>query len=114
MKKFLMTLLLASSLGACATGPDGQPILPSPAVIDSTVSQVQAITRQACGFVPIAGTITSFFTTAGATVFDVANAICSALASAPKARRSRDGLVTVRLRTPNGGTATVQGHYVGN
>jgi hypothetical protein len=103
--------------GGCSTGPDGKILPPPTEVVGNVVTQVQGVTRELCGFVPIAGTITSFFTSAGASVFDVANAICSALRSPANALASaaprKSQLVTLHIRTPNGGVATVKGTFVG-
>lgn len=119
IRSFLLSVCVAASfcLGGCATGPDGKLVAPPTEVVGNVVTQVQGVTRELCGFVPIAGTITSFFTSAGATVFDVANAICSALKSPASAMAAagsskKAGLVTLRIRTPNGGIATVKGKYV--
>ena len=83
MKKFMLMTALCSTmlLGGCATMGD----ISTPAGRDALIKQVQAITAQACGFIPIAATITAIVAAGQFVVaFDIANAICAAVAAQPR------------------------------
>jgi hypothetical protein len=102
MRKILFAGLLALSLPGCATNLD------IPQVNNDTVAQVQKLTTDLCGFLPVATTvleIVSTFTSAGATVSTIAQAakgICAAVTS----RGARRGQV-VKFRG-----VTIRGQFV--
>lgn len=78
-------LLAGITLGGCATtggaGAGG---------VSETISQIQSVAQQVCGFVPTATTVARVITTftggGGAVdmVSQIASGICAAVASAPK------------------------------
>ncbi len=103
MKKFMLMTALCSTmlLGGCATMGD----LSTPAGRDALIKQVQAITAQACGFIPIAATITAIVAAGQFVVaFDIANAICAAVAQPRTSAR--------QARVPTVSGVPVRGSFV--
>lgn len=79
MRKFILTSLLALSLGACSTAQVQQ--------AEDFIGKVQAYAAQACHFIPEVATIVSIWNSvAGATVAGVGGAICAAVPPPASAR----------------------------
>ncbi len=100
--KFLAILTLSGFmlLGGCAS-------LGTPEGRDAFIKQVQAIAAQACGFVPLAQTITAILTAGQFTeAFTIANAICSAVTAPPPPGATRQARVPMVSGVP------VRGHFV--
>lgn len=105
MRKTLIALSFAATLGGCAAGLDGKP------TVDSNVqAQVQQAAASICGFVPTISTVASIvatFTTAGPVVdlvSQVATAICDVVA--PKKNMMR------RAVRPAVNGVLVQGYFI--
>ncbi len=102
MKKLMLAAMLSGTmlLGGCAT-------LSTPGGRDDFIKQVQAITAQACGFIPIASTIVGIVAAGQFVVaFDVANAICAAIVAQPRTAGAR------QARTPTVNGVPVRGSFV--
>lgn len=104
MRKFLLASALASSmwLGGCATmgGPGG---------LGDFIKQVQQITVQACGFLPLASTVAGIISAGQFTEgFAIANAICAAVTAAPPPQLARG----VKRRLPVVSGVVVRGRFV--
>lgn len=107
MRKTIMAAMLSGAmlLGGCATV--GQPV-----EIDKIIVQVQSITRQVCGFIPIAQTITAIVTAGQFTeAFSIANAICAAVTAPP--REAMPGARSAPRRAPFVSGVPVKGRFVG-
>jgi uncharacterized lipoprotein YajG len=85
--RIIAALLTALMLAGCATLP----------TTGGNVAQVQALARQACGFVPLARTVTELFTVAGGTAFAIAAKICAAVENNPMTEGARGGRTVPRV-----------------
>jgi hypothetical protein len=85
MKKVLIVAALASTLGACATVPGGQP------QVDNVIAQIQSTAVQLCGIEPTVATVASIIGTLTGVpvggITAVADGICKAVTSVPKLGR---------------------------
>ena len=107
MKKILLSFVAAAGilLAACTA---------------VTLSQVQAATVQACGFLPTAVAIGSLIPTVDiyvGTAGSIAKVICDAVAAqvplaSHRLHASLRTTTSVNVTLPDGSTATVQGYFV--
>jgi hypothetical protein len=81
MKKIITVVLLGATLGACATAVD----------VDAKIKDVQGYTKTACSFVPSVATVAKILAVGlgGSSVVntaaDIADAVCTAVTTAPLA-----------------------------
>jgi hypothetical protein len=106
MRKILLVIASCFSLVGCTV----------------TLAEIQAATVQACGFLPTAVTVASFFPAVGpyiGTAGAIAQTICTAVATqVPPAairrghRLGASATTRVTIQLPDGATATVTGYFV--
>jgi len=102
MRRLFLTTLLAVGLTACATTGGGI----DPAKVDQLVRDVQAYTAQACGFLPLASSVTEVIGAlagapgVGVAVSTVGNAICAGFV--PRQLSPVGGTYVRNVATPKG------------
>jgi hypothetical protein len=104
--RIIFALLTAALLTGCVTTGS----TPTPAQKQTAagyVAQVQATARRICGFVPLARTVTGLFIAGTGGVFDIAQAICSAVTNNPMTEGPRGGRTVPRV---NG--VRIEGRFV--
>lgn len=113
MKKILIAVALAASLGLSACATTG-----GTATGGITVAQVQGAVVAACSFLPTAASVVAMITASPlvATADGIATIICSAITAIPPASSAQlkavPGPYAVNVIAPNGATVTVSGSFV--
>lgn len=93
---FVLPIVCALALAGCAT-TGSTPGAPAGSVT-SIVTQVQRVTRQVCGFVPVAKTIVGIFSAGGGSALGIAQEICNAVTNNPMTEGPRGGRTVPKVR----------------